>query len=74
MITALGVFLAVLVADWLWARYTIAAAARLQVPAAGFSALIVLAGGVTTVALTHSAWYLIPAALGAFVGTWLAVR
>jgi hypothetical protein len=63
---ALGVFIAVLVADWLWTKYILAAGA--------YSAAIVLAGGVTTLAVVASPWYLLPASAGAFVGTWWAAR
>ena len=72
--TAIGVFLAVLVADFLWARFIIATSARRAIPAATYSALIIIAGGVTTLAFVESPWYLIPASAGAFVGTWWAAR
>jgi hypothetical protein len=71
---ALGVFIAVLVADWLWTKYILAAGDRRPVAAAAYSAAIVLAGGVTTLAVVASPWYLLPASAGAFVGTWWAAR
>ena len=72
--TALGVFLAVLAADFLWTRYIIATAEGRALVAAGYSSAIVLAGGVTTLAFVASPWYLLPASAGAFVGTWWAAR
>jgi hypothetical protein len=73
-VTVLGVFLAVLVADALWTLYVRATAERRPVAAAWYSAAIVLAGGVTTLAVVASPWYLLPASAGAFVGTWWAAR
>jgi hypothetical protein len=73
-VKALGVFLAVLVADALWTLYILAASERKPVRAASYSAAIVLAGGITTLAVVASPWYLLPASAGAFVGTWWAAR
>jgi hypothetical protein len=70
----LAAFLSVMIADVLWTRFIIAAAERRAIPAASYSAAIVLAGGVTTLAVVASPWYLLPASAGAFVGTWWAAR
>ena len=69
-----GVFLAVFVADGMWTLYVRAAADGQAIKAATYSTGIVLAGGFTTIALASSSWYLIPACLGAFAGTWVAAR
>jgi hypothetical protein len=71
---ALGVFIAVLVADATWTLYIRATAERRPVLAATYSVAIVLMGGVTTLAVVASPWYLLPASAGAFVGTWWAAR
>jgi hypothetical protein len=70
----LAAFLSVMIADILWTRFIIAASERRAIPAASYSAAIVLAGGVTTLAVVASPWYLLPASAGAFVGTWWAAR
>lgn len=71
---ALGVFLAVAVADWLWSRYILHAAARRAGAASLYSGGIVLVGGVTTLAYVADPRYLVPAAMGAVVGTYWAVK
>jgi hypothetical protein len=72
-VKALGVFLAVALADGLWTLYIVAAAARLPLPAALYSTGIVLTGAFVTLAYVRDRWYLLPAALGAFAGTYLSV-
>jgi hypothetical protein len=73
-VSYLAVFVAVAIADALWTLYVRAAAEGRALHAASYSALIVLAGGVTTVALASSPAYLVPAVCGAFVGTWAVAR
>ena len=68
------VFLAVALADVLWTRYILCASERRAVAAAVYSAGIVLVGGMTTLAYVDDPRYLVPAALGAIVGTWVTVR
>lgn len=68
------VFTATVIADFLWAQWAIACNARRAVPASLYSAGILFCSGFTIVEYTHDAVLLIPAALGALVGTWLAVK
>jgi len=68
-----AVFLAVALADALWSLYMLAVAAREPVVAGCYSAGIVLAGAFVTVQYVKDRRYLLPAVLGAFVGTYLSV-
>jgi hypothetical protein len=67
-------FLAMIAVDVMWARYIMAAADRRAGTAALYSCGIVLGGAVVTLAYVDSAWNLIPACIGATVGTYWTVR
>lgn len=68
------VFLAVMLLDWLWSKYTIAATRRDAWSAGGYSVCLYLVGAYATVQYVHD-WHVLPAALaGAFIGTVLGVR
>lgn len=69
-----AVFLAVALADALWARWMLATSLGHAVLAGFYSAGLVLSGAFVTVAYIKDRRYLIPALLGAFVGTYLSVR
>ena len=71
---ALLAFAAMIAVDVMWAKYILAASDRQALPAACWSAGIVLGGAVVTLAYVESAWNLIPACAGAFAGTWWTVR
>ena len=73
MTTWIAVFTATVIADWLWAKWTISCQEKLVFPAAVFSAAIILCSGFTMIEFTKDPWLLVPAATGAFVGTWVAV-
>lgn len=68
------VFAAVGVGDVVWARWAIAAAARRPMPAAWWAVGIITLGVVAVDAYIRSRWYVVPAAAGAGVGTFVAVR
>ncbi len=70
----LAVFLAVTVADAAWSYYIRAAAERRPLAAGTSAVAILVIGGFTTLAYVHDPRYLLPAGLGAFVGTYLTVR
>lgn len=72
--TALAVFGATLLADLAWASYIGAVSRGAVLPAALWSAGIVAIGVVTTRAVVKSGWYVLPAGLGAAVGTVLAMQ
>lgn len=63
------VFGAMFVTDVVWAKYTQAVAKRQPVRAGFWSVGIILAGAYVTMSYVEDAWYLIPAVLGAFLGT-----
>lgn len=69
----LGVFIAVSVADALWTGWMRAVDARDPALASLFSVSLVLTSAYVTVAYVENRKLLIPAALGAFVGTYLSV-
>ena len=71
---ALSVFFAFIVLDVVWARYMIALSDRKVRSACLWSMVIPLLSGWITVQYVDNNWMLIPAALGAGVGTWLAMR
>jgi hypothetical protein len=45
----------------------------LALPASGWAVALFLLGAVTVLGYTKNRWLLIPAALGAFAGTWAGV-
>jgi hypothetical protein len=63
------VFVATASADFAWTCYVASIAAGSAHHAALWSSAIVGFGGVVTLALVRSRWHLIPAMLGAYVGT-----
>lgn len=71
---AILVFGTACVADVFWARWSIESAKKHAGRAAFWGAWIVLIGVVNIDAYIDSRWYVIPAALGAALGTYVAVR
>jgi len=67
-------FFCTLAADYAWARYTAGIAGRDARRASLWSAVIILLSACTVVAYTTNRWMVVPAALGAYVGTFVAVR
>jgi hypothetical protein len=63
-----------MITDIMWTKYTISVASRAPVSAGIYSAMIIIMGAVTVVSYTEDHTMVIPAALGAFVGTYLAVK
>jgi hypothetical protein len=57
-----------------WTRYIQSTAEGRAIEASIFSALIIVGGGYTTVNIVQSHWYMIPAAVGAFIGTYFVVK
>ena len=66
---ALLVFVAMVAVDFCWTKYIVAAGERKAIAAGVWSALIIVGGGFSVLSYTESPWYMIPAALRAFVGT-----
>lgn len=70
----LAVFLSVGCADVCWTKYMQGVAAKEPVCAGLWSAMIVIVGSISVMAYVNDPVYLIPAALGAFFGTFWSVR
>lgn len=74
MIATVTVFLSVFLLDFVWAKYTYAMTEKRALGAGTYSAAIIVLSGTAAVGYVHNPWMLIPAALGAFVGTFVAVK
>lgn len=74
MVNGALAFLAMIAVDVLWAKYIMAASDRRALAAALYSCGIVLGGAVVTLAYVDNAWNLIPACIGATVGTYWTVK
>jgi hypothetical protein len=72
-VTWLFTFAAMLLTDLAWARYTIAANHHAPLQAGGWAVVLFLLGALTVLGYTKNKWLLIPAAAGAFAGTYLGV-
>jgi hypothetical protein len=71
---AVAVFLSVAAADFLWSRWMLAVADGAPLAAGSYSAVIVLVSAFVTCSYMKDRIHLIPAVLGAFIGTYLSVR
>ena len=60
--------------DFVWTRYTHAVASKRAMSAATNAVGIVFFNSVVTLAYVADPWMILPAAFGAFVGTWVAMR
>lgn len=70
----MAVFVGVIVLDYVYAEYTKAAADRNAIVSSNMAmALIVITGFVTSCYVVNQ-WLLIPAAAGAWVGTYLSIK
>lgn len=74
MLSWVGVFLAVFFLDFVWAKYTQAINAKHPGWSATFAAGIICLSGSAAVGYTSDPWLLLPAAGGAFTGTYAAVK
>ena len=74
ILKAAGVFAAMAVADYLWAKYAYAISRRRAHTASRYAVALLLASVLLTLALQESWAYLLPGAAGAYIGTYLAVR
>lgn len=68
------VFVACTALDFVWAYYTKAINERRELRAAWWAAGIMILGGVGQIGYVNDPLLLIPAGLGAFIGTYAAVR
>ncbi|MFA6365497.1 MAG: hypothetical protein WCW78_03810 [Candidatus Paceibacterota bacterium] len=72
--TSLLIFGATVLSDMLWAFYIRRSNDGKALSAALFSSAIILSGGLVVVAYVENNWYLLPAALGAFIGTFISIQ
>ena len=68
------VFIATGVGDMFWTFYIRRTGEGKALQASLFSAAIMIAGGIVIITYVEDKWYLIPAALGALVGTYFTVK
>jgi len=73
-VKAVIVFAAMFVLDFIWARYTSAMVDRRAHLASVFAVGILITNGVAVISYTTDLWMFIPAGLGAYAGTWVAVK
>jgi len=71
---ALVVFLVTAFSDTLWAIYIRRVTHGKTLSASTLSAIIIIAGGLVAIEYIGNNWYLLPAAIGAFVGTFLTIK
>lgn len=74
LIDSILVFIAMVLTDAFWTLYFIATKEEKAVNAGFWSMMIIILGGFSTVSIVENTWNMIPAALGAFVGTYAVVR
>lgn len=72
--TALLVFISVAALDFVWALYASHVTRNNAVMAGFYASLIMILGGLAAVGYVNDPWMLIPACLGAFVGTYGALK
>lgn len=71
--TTVFVFATVFALDFVWTRYIASVAERQPLQSAFWSVATILLGGVAAIEYVRNPWMLIPAGLGAFAATWIAV-
>lgn len=74
MTSAALVFLAMFCLDFVWAKYTFAMTSRQPWRAASYASVIIFLSGGAAVGYVNDPVLLIPAMVGAFAGTFFAVR
>jgi hypothetical protein len=70
----LGVFAAMVGADYCWAKYTIAASTKRRMVASLWSSAIVVCGSFAVINYVDDHRLLTAAIVGAFVGTYIALK
>jgi len=67
-------FAALFALDFVWVGYTRAIGRANAIGAGAYASLLILLSGTAAISYTHDPYMLIPAALGAFTGTWCAMK
>ncbi len=68
-----GVFLATAFSDFIWAKYVLSIAEQRGLVAAGWSIMVIVLGAYVVVSYVDDKRLILPAALGAALGTYLGV-
>lgn len=68
------VFTATVIADVIWAEWSKAVAAKRPAASGLYAMGIIVCGAFVTIEYVHDHILLVPAAAGAFLGTWWSVR
>ncbi len=71
---AVGIAAAVFTVDYLWALYIRYVSEKAAHKAAIFGTCIYILAAINVLAYTSNHWYLIPAMIGGYAGTWYAVH
>lgn len=71
--TGIFVFGMVFALDFVWTRYISTVAERNPLQSAFWSVGTVLLGGAAAIEYVRNPWMLVPAGIGAFAATWIAV-
>ena len=74
MTKAALVFASLFALDFVWARYTFAMTSGRPAIAGSYASVLIVLSGAAAIGYTSDPWMLIPAAAGAFLGTYAAVR
>ncbi len=72
-IRGLLVFLATAITDWVWARYVGGIASQASLVAANWSVLVIVLGAFVVVSYVNDKRLILPAAIGAWIGTYIGV-
>lgn len=70
----MAVFVGVIVLDYVYAEYTKAAADRNAIVSSNMAMFLIVITGFVTSCYVINQWLLIPAAAGAWVGTYLSIK
>jgi hypothetical protein len=71
---AITIFLGSLLIDILWTFTVMRTAEKKALESAFFSSAVTLLAGLITIEYVQNRWYLIPAALGGFMGNYLTLK
>jgi hypothetical protein len=64
-------FFGMVALDFVWARYTISLVKQHATVSGTYAAIIMILNGTVVLTYVHSPWMILPAAAGAFIGTFI---
>lgn len=74
IITIISVFAAVFIADIIWVFYIKYVAESEAVRASITAVILYILSAIVVIAYTSNIWYLVPASIGGFFGTYAAIK